>query len=203
GVARAVHVRVVAIGRLVLDVRGGNRNAALALLRSVVNRVERAKRVVRIMLGQHLRDRRRQRRLAVINMPYRPHIHVRLRPVKLLLRHLLLLNSELSSRSLSSTRTTSKTLPEAPGPPSPPTAGIAPESVRGPSSPGRRTSPACPRQATRPPEPARTAARAACASGRYSKISQPASEQMPHPAPCEPPRRSSHPELQVPPAQTS
>ena len=42
-VARAVDVRVVAVRRLVLDVRGRDRNAALALFRSVVNRVERTK----------------------------------------------------------------------------------------------------------------------------------------------------------------
>src|SRR6185437_1892604 len=92
GVSGAVHVRVVTVLGLILHVRGGNRNAALPLFRSVVNRVERAKLVVRIMLGQHLRDRRRQRRLAVTNMPNRPHVHMRLRTVKLLLRHNLSLS---------------------------------------------------------------------------------------------------------------
>ena len=38
-------------------------------------------------LRQYLRDRRRQRRLAVIDMPDRPDIAMRLRPTKLRLRH--------------------------------------------------------------------------------------------------------------------
>ncbi len=87
GVARAVDVRVVPVRGLVLHVRGRDRDAALPLFRSVVNRVERTKRVLRVVLRQHLRDRRRQRRLAVINVPDRPHVHVRLRPVKFFLRH--------------------------------------------------------------------------------------------------------------------
>jgi hypothetical protein len=40
-VARAVDVRVVARFRLVLDVRDGDRDAALALFRSLVDLVER------------------------------------------------------------------------------------------------------------------------------------------------------------------
>jgi hypothetical protein len=36
-----------------------------------------------------LRYRRRQRRLPMIYMPYRPHIYMRLRPLKFLLPHLL------------------------------------------------------------------------------------------------------------------
>ena len=42
GVAGAVHVGVVALGRLVLDVGDGDGDAALALLGSVVDRVEGA-----------------------------------------------------------------------------------------------------------------------------------------------------------------
>ncbi len=42
GVARAVHVRVVTVRRLVLHVRRRDRDAALPLFRRVVNRVERA-----------------------------------------------------------------------------------------------------------------------------------------------------------------
>ena len=78
GVAGAVDVRVVALRRLVLHVRRGDGDAALALFRCVVDRVERAERVLRVVLGQHLRDRRRQRRLAVIDVPDRPNIHMRL-----------------------------------------------------------------------------------------------------------------------------
>ena len=41
GVSRAVHVSVVAVGGLVLDVRRVDRDTALLLLGSVVDRVER------------------------------------------------------------------------------------------------------------------------------------------------------------------
>ena len=87
GVARAVDVRIVAVRRLVLHVRGRDRDAALALFRSVVDRVERTELVVRVVLRQHLRDRRRQRRLAMIDVTNRPNVYVRLRPVKLFLAH--------------------------------------------------------------------------------------------------------------------
>ena len=86
GVARAIHVRVVTVGRLVLHVRRRDRDAALPLFRRVVDRVERAELVLRVVLLQHLGDRRRQRRLAVIDMTNRPHVHVRLRAIKLFLR---------------------------------------------------------------------------------------------------------------------
>ena len=42
GVSGAVHVGVVAVGRLVLDVGDGDGDAALTLLGGVVDRVERA-----------------------------------------------------------------------------------------------------------------------------------------------------------------
>ena len=87
GVARAVHVRVVTVGRLVLHVRRGDRDAALPLFRRVVDRVERAEHDLRVVLLQYLGDRRRQRRLAVIDVPDRPHVHVRLRTIKFFLRH--------------------------------------------------------------------------------------------------------------------
>ncbi len=77
-VTRAVDVRVVTVRRLVLHVRGRDRDTALTLLRSVVDRVERTELVVRVVLRQHLRDRRRQRRLAMIDMPDRPNVYVRL-----------------------------------------------------------------------------------------------------------------------------
>src|SRR5271170_2147636 len=77
-VTRAVDVRVVPVRGLVLDVRGRNRDTALALLRSVVDRVERTELVVRVVLAQHLRNRRRQRRLAMIDVPDRPDVYVRL-----------------------------------------------------------------------------------------------------------------------------
>jgi len=54
GVARAVDMRVVAVGGLVLHVRGGDGNAALALLGCVVDGVERAKLVRRLCFDRTL-----------------------------------------------------------------------------------------------------------------------------------------------------
>jgi hypothetical protein len=39
------------------------------------------------MLRQHLRNRRRQRRLAMVNVTNRPYVAVRLIPIKFLFRH--------------------------------------------------------------------------------------------------------------------
>ena len=90
GVTGAVHVRIVTVRGLVLHVRRRDRDAALPLFRSVVDRVERTERVLRVVLLQYLRDRRRQRRLAVIDVSDRPHVHVRLRTIKFFLRHIVL-----------------------------------------------------------------------------------------------------------------
>ena len=89
GVARAIDVRIMPIRRLILDVRRRNRDPARLLFRSVVDRVERPELDVRIVLRQYLRDRRRQRRLAVIDVSNRPYVAVRLCPIKFFLRHFL------------------------------------------------------------------------------------------------------------------
>jgi hypothetical protein len=86
GVAGAVDVGVVALLGLVLDVGDGDGDAALALLGRLIDLVKGG------VLGfarrrQDLGDRRGQRRLAVVNVPNRPHVHMRLAPHKLLLRH--------------------------------------------------------------------------------------------------------------------
>jgi hypothetical protein len=81
-VPRAIHVRVVPVRRLILDVRRGNRDAARLLFRSVVDRIERPEHDLRVVLLQYLRDRRRQRRLAVVDVTNRPYVAVRLRPFK-------------------------------------------------------------------------------------------------------------------------
>src|SRR5579883_2341467 len=91
GVSRAVHVRIVPVRRLVLDVRGGDRDTTLALFRRIINRIKRPELDLRVVLRQHLRDRRRQRRLPMIDMSDRPHIHVRLTTIKFLFRHCSLL----------------------------------------------------------------------------------------------------------------
>src|SRR5215213_4433874 len=86
GVTGAIDVRVVTVLRLVLHVRGGDRDAALLLLRSVVDLLEAA-RLAAVLLGQHLSNGRGQRRLAVVDVPDRADIHMRLIALELLLRH--------------------------------------------------------------------------------------------------------------------
>src|SRR6266404_5990473 len=87
GVARAIDVRVMAVAGLILDVGYGNRNTAFALFRRVVDRIKRPERVARIVLRQHLRDRRGQRRLAVIDVSDRADIYVRFAAVEFLFAH--------------------------------------------------------------------------------------------------------------------
>ena len=91
GVPRAVDVGVVAVLRLVLDVRGVDRDAALALLGSVVDRREVADGGVRALLGEHLRDRCRQGRLAVVDVTDGADVEMRLGALELLLGHSLFL----------------------------------------------------------------------------------------------------------------
>src|SRR5882762_3871293 len=93
GVARAIHVRVVPVRGFILHVRNRDRDPALALFRRVVNRVERAERYLRVVFRQHLGNCRRQRRLAMIDVPDRPDVHVRLGPLKFLFRHCFLCSS--------------------------------------------------------------------------------------------------------------
>src|SRR5690606_22692242 len=86
GVSRTVHMRIVTLVRLILHMRRRNRNPPLPLLRRLVNLDVRN--VTRQTLRRlNPRDRSRQRRLPMIHMPDRPHILVRLRPLKLRLRH--------------------------------------------------------------------------------------------------------------------
>src|SRR4051794_7433173 len=89
GVTRAVDVGVVAVLRLVLHVRRGDRDAALPLLGRVVDLLE-APRLAAVLLRQSLRDGGRQRRLAVVDMADRADVDVRLIALELLLRHWVL-----------------------------------------------------------------------------------------------------------------
>ena len=91
GVAGAVDVRVVALGRLVFDVRGRDRDAARLLFRRLVD----------LVIGgegraagfrQNLGDRGRQRRLAVVDVTDRADIAMRLVAVEFLFGHLTLSN---------------------------------------------------------------------------------------------------------------
>ena len=86
GVARAVNVRVVTRFRFVLDVSRVDGNAACLFFRSCIDLV--------VALGfaaelgrQNGRDRRRQRRFAVVNVTNRTHVHVRLGTFKLAFCH--------------------------------------------------------------------------------------------------------------------
>ena len=77
GVPRAVDVRVVAVGRLVLDVRGVDGDAARLFFGRRVDLVVGLD--LAAELGrQHRGDRRRQRRLAVVDVADRAHVDVRL-----------------------------------------------------------------------------------------------------------------------------
>ncbi len=74
GVARAIDVRVVPVRRLVLDVRRGDGDSARLLFRSVIDRIKRPELNLRVVLRQYLRDRRRQRGLAMIDVTNRPYV---------------------------------------------------------------------------------------------------------------------------------
>src|SRR5436190_3377538 len=87
-VPRTVDVCVVPVLGLVLDVRRVDRDAARLLLGSVVDLLEAldsGRR--RSLLGEHLGNRRRQRRLAVVDVTDRADVEVRLRALELLLCH--------------------------------------------------------------------------------------------------------------------
>src|SRR3954447_168268 len=87
-VTRAVDVRVVAVRRLVLDVRRVDRDAALLLLRRLVDLVEVGGGRAGAGLGQHLGDGCGQRRLAMVDVTDGADVEVRLVPLELLLGHL-------------------------------------------------------------------------------------------------------------------
>jgi hypothetical protein len=81
---RAVDVRVVTVLRLVLDVRRVDRDAAGLLLGRVVDRLEAPGRAAGL-LGENARDRRGQRRLAVVDVTDRADVEMRLAALELLL----------------------------------------------------------------------------------------------------------------------
>ncbi len=90
GVPGHVDVGVVAGIGLVLHVGDRDRDAALSLLGSLVDLVERGE-LSHALLGLTLGDRRGQGGLAVVDVAHRADVHVWLRPFELLLRHLWLL----------------------------------------------------------------------------------------------------------------
>src|SRR3546814_15286211 len=83
---RAVDMRVMPVRRLVLDMRRVDRDPERLLLRRLVDlRVIRERRPAR--LRKNLRDRSRQRRLAMIKLANRPYVAVRLRPLQIRFAH--------------------------------------------------------------------------------------------------------------------
>ncbi len=84
--AGAVNVRVVAVGRLVLDVGRRDRDAARLLFRRRVNLVVTLELTTKT-LCTNLRQRRGQRRLAVIHVANRAHVHVGLGALEFTLCH--------------------------------------------------------------------------------------------------------------------
>ena len=86
GMARAIDVGVVAVRGLVFDMRGRNRDAARLLFRRLVDLViGRVRRTAGFR--QNLGDRRRQRRLAMVDVTDRPDIAMRLVTFKLCFGH--------------------------------------------------------------------------------------------------------------------
>jgi hypothetical protein len=86
GMPRAVHVRVVTLVDVVFHVRRRDRDAARLLFRRLVDLVVRHERAA-VRLRHHLRQRRRQRRLAMVDMTNRADVHVRLASLKFLFGH--------------------------------------------------------------------------------------------------------------------
>ena len=87
-VTGAVNVSVVTILGLVLDVSDRDRDAALTLLGSLVDLVERRLLVqLRVLVVQHLGDRRGEGRLAVVDVSDGADVAVRLGPLELGLCH--------------------------------------------------------------------------------------------------------------------
>ncbi len=79
-------MRVMPCSGLILNVRRVDRDPTRLLFRSRVN-LRVTLRFASKFLRQYHRDRRRQCGLAMIHMPNRPNVHVRLRPLKFTLCH--------------------------------------------------------------------------------------------------------------------
>jgi len=100
GVPGAVDVRVVTLLGLVFDVRDRDGDAALTLLGGLVDAVERGQFVqVRVLVVEHLGDRRGQSGLAVVDVSDGADVAVRLGPLKLGLCHVGLLLGPTTHRA--------------------------------------------------------------------------------------------------------
>jgi hypothetical protein len=88
GVPGAIDVRVVAVRRLVLHVRRRDRHRLrLVADRAALGDVGVRDRLGELLLRLHLHERRRERRLAVVDVTDRADVHVGLRSVEFLLGH--------------------------------------------------------------------------------------------------------------------
>ena len=111
GVARAIHVRVVPVRRLILDVRRRNGYAARLFFRSVIDRIKRPELDLRVVLRQYFRDRRRQRGLAMINVTNGPYVAVRLIALKFLFCHCFVSSGAKAPKLISLFFGTAKAVP--------------------------------------------------------------------------------------------
>src|SRR6185312_17021112 len=84
--ARTIDVSVVTLARLVFDVSCRDGDAACLLFRRLVDLVISSE-LGAPLFGQHLGDRGRQRRLAVIDMTDGPDVAMGLRPLEFFLSH--------------------------------------------------------------------------------------------------------------------
>ena len=82
----AVDVRIVTSLGLVLKMRSGDRDPTLALLRRFIDLII-SHDLCSALLGEYFGDGGGERRFAMVNVANRSHIHVRLRALKLFLRH--------------------------------------------------------------------------------------------------------------------
>ena len=92
--ARAINVRVMAHRRFVFHVRGRDRDPARLLFRRRVNRVIRLEFATKTLCAD-LRQRRRQGRLAMVNVTNRADVYMRLGALEFLFRHDSILLEEI------------------------------------------------------------------------------------------------------------
>ena len=86
GVARAVYVSVVTVGRLILNVRRVDGDTAFLFLGSVVDRVERAQ-FGKAFFCKYSRDSSGKGGLTVVNVTDGTDVYVRFRPVEFFFCH--------------------------------------------------------------------------------------------------------------------
>ena len=84
--SRAVYVSIVAVGRLVLDVRSVDRNTTLFLLGCVVDRVERTE-LRQTFLSQNGRNSSGKSGLTVVDVTDGTDVHMRFRTVEFFFCH--------------------------------------------------------------------------------------------------------------------